>query len=240
MPGDALFYQDAFWISAGGRDIGNTSDEFHFVYRPVTGNVDIVARVASLTAVDGWTKAGVMIRESLAANSRNAFALITAANGYGLQRRFDPGGVTDFTNGGSGAPPGWVRLVRAGTLLTAYQSTDGVNWTAMGSDTVPMSGTVYAGIAVTSRSATATTVATADGLLVTETQPVNLPPAMPTAPANGATFTAPATVALSASASDPKGVSSAWTSSGMGSRSAPTTRRRSPPRYRRSRPGRTR
>ncbi len=34
-------------ISASGRDIGNATDEFNFVYIPITGDVTVIARVSS-------------------------------------------------------------------------------------------------------------------------------------------------------------------------------------------------
>ena len=53
---------------APGRDVWGSSDQFRFVYQPVTGDVEIVARVVSITRAHSWSKAGVMIRESLAAD----------------------------------------------------------------------------------------------------------------------------------------------------------------------------
>ena len=58
-----------------------------------------------------------------------------------------------------GTAPGWVRLVREGSLFSAYQSQDGSSWTLLGTDTIVMPATVYVGLAVTSKSSTA--VATA-------------------------------------------------------------------------------
>ena len=49
----------------GGADIWDTSDQFQFVYQPLQGDVEVIARVASLQYADAWSKAGVMIRESL-------------------------------------------------------------------------------------------------------------------------------------------------------------------------------
>ena len=76
-----------FQIDAAGADIWGTSDQFRFVYRAITGDVDVVARVDSVTAADAWSKAGIMIRASLASNSAHAFALVSAAKGTAFQRR---------------------------------------------------------------------------------------------------------------------------------------------------------
>jgi hypothetical protein len=205
LAGDAAYVQGTHYVVAAGRDIWDTSDQFHFIYQQVTGNVEIVGRVLGMASIDPWTKSGLMIRESLAANSKNAFALMTPGNGHAFQVRTETGGLTEYTNGGAGGAPGWLKLVRSGSVLQAYRSADGQTWTSIGADSIAMSGTVYVGIAVTSHKSTAATLAAVDNLRITETQPVNQPPTVSiTSPASGATFTAPATVALTASASDPE------------------------------------
>jgi subtilisin family serine protease/regulation of enolase protein 1 (concanavalin A-like superfamily) len=203
--GASTYNSGTFTITASGVDIWGTSDQFHFVYQQLSGDVDVVARVDSLATTHSWAKAGIMVRESLAANSRHAFALVSAANGYGFQRRIDTGGYSTFTSGGSGAAPGWVRLVRTGHKFEAYRSSDGTTWTLMGSDTVAMADQVYIGLAVTSHNATLGTTAKVDNLKITSSSSTNQPPTVSlTSPTAGATFTAPATIALTATASDPE------------------------------------
>ena len=73
-----------------------------------------------------------MIRESLAGDSRHAFALLSASNGYGYHTRIDPGGFTNNISGVTGVAPGWVRLVRTGSQIQAFRSTNGTTWTSMG------------------------------------------------------------------------------------------------------------
>src|SRR4029453_3862416 len=107
IQGSASYGQGVYTIHAGGVDIWDTSDQFHFVYQPMTGDGEVVAHVQSLTNTDSWAKTGVMIRETLAAASRHAFALVTAGSGYAFQRRIDPAGITQHTGGPAGAAPGW-------------------------------------------------------------------------------------------------------------------------------------
>src|SRR4029079_10735076 len=121
-----------------GTDIGGTSDQFHFVYQPLSGDGEVVARVQSISNSDSWAKTGVMIRETLAPDSRHAFSLLSAGSGYAFERRIDPASVTQLTNGARGAAPGWVRVVRTGSQFQAFQSNDGTNWTSIGTDVVPM------------------------------------------------------------------------------------------------------
>jgi regulation of enolase protein 1 (concanavalin A-like superfamily) len=187
-----------YTIRAGGTDIWDTSDQFRFVYRPITGDADIIARLASLSAVDVWTKAGVIVRESLTANSRHAIALATGDRGYGFQRRVDTGSWSEHTEAGGGVVPVWLRLVRSGSRFDAYYSSDGTNWTRMGTDTIPMSETVYVGLAVTSHNETVATQAVFDNLRITgaasatEGTPVPGPEPTPTPPPRAVMFEASA------------------------------------------------
>jgi hypothetical protein len=58
----------------------------------------------------------------------------------------------------------WVKLVRAGQLVTASVSIDGVTWTTVGQDTVALSGAVWAGLALTSHDASRLASATIDNV----------------------------------------------------------------------------
>jgi hypothetical protein len=61
LAGSASESAGTFTISAGGVDIWDASDQFHYVWQPLTGDASIIARVDGLTNTDGWAKAGVMI-----------------------------------------------------------------------------------------------------------------------------------------------------------------------------------
>ncbi len=47
-----------FTVSGAGADVWGTADAFHYAWQPITGDVDIVARVASVEYVHAWVKAG--------------------------------------------------------------------------------------------------------------------------------------------------------------------------------------
>lgn len=207
IAGSTSYASGRYTIQAAGADIWGYSDQFRYVYQPVTGDVDVVARVASISAADRWSKAGVMIRETMAANSRHATALTSVEKGYAFQRRAETGSISEHTSGGAGTAPGWVRLVRKGSLISAYRSADGSTWTSMGTDSITMNDTVYVGIAVTSHNVSVATTAVVEGLKITEAPTsTNKPPSVIlSAPSNGAAFTAPASVTLTASATDTDG-----------------------------------
>jgi hypothetical protein len=79
---------------------------------------------------------------------------MTPLNGTAFQYRTKTGGTTAPVETGNPAqvPPHWLRLVRAGSVVTGYISTDGVNWTQRGTVTLTnLPATVYIGFAVVSR-----------------------------------------------------------------------------------------
>jgi hypothetical protein len=153
-------------VTASGYDIEWDLDQFHYVYQPWTGDGQIIARVVSVQPTDPWSKAGVMFRQNLSQNTRNAHMLITPGNGLAFQRRLTPNAFTQHTTGALVPAPYWVRLVRAGDLFSAYSSPDGVTWTLVGSDTIAMPTTLYVGLSLTSHNNAALCTATFDNVTV--------------------------------------------------------------------------
>jgi endonuclease/exonuclease/phosphatase family metal-dependent hydrolase/regulation of enolase protein 1 (concanavalin A-like superfamily) len=137
-------------LNGSGRDIWDYSDEFQYMYRTLSGDGTITARVTGLDYNDAWTKAGVMMRGSLSASSVHAFALVSAGSGIAFQRRTSDGGGSTHTAGPWGQAPAFVRLTRSGNTFTAYTSHDGSNWSTIGSQYIAMGSTIYVGLAVTS------------------------------------------------------------------------------------------
>jgi regulation of enolase protein 1 (concanavalin A-like superfamily) len=196
----------SFTVVGAGTDIWDTADQFQFAYQPVQGDTQIVARVANVQSTDPWSKAGVMIRQSLTAGSQHAALFGTAANGWLFAWRSTSGGTSASTHGPSGAAPGWVKLTRVGNTITSYLSSDGNTWTALGSQPITMSGTVYVGLAVTSHNASARATDAFTNVAVSAVSGTNQPPTVSiTSPASGATFTALASITVNASASDADG-----------------------------------
>ena len=83
---------DTYTVKGAGADVWGTADAFDYVYRPMTGDGWIVARVASVQNTSSWSKAGVMIRESLDAGAAHAYMLVSFSKGLAFQRRAVAGG----------------------------------------------------------------------------------------------------------------------------------------------------
>jgi regulation of enolase protein 1 (concanavalin A-like superfamily) len=159
VAGSASASNDILSVKGAGADIWGAADAFQFVYQPLQGDGAIVTRVKTVQAARAWTKAGVMIRETLDAGSPHASLFVTPGKGIAFQSRAIAG-VTSVGVGTAGAAPAWVKLVRAGSILTGSMSADGVSWTKVGEATIAMTANVYAGLAVSSHNASQAAMAT--------------------------------------------------------------------------------
>src|SRR5689334_23157903 len=83
--GSTTYSSGTFTVKAGGSDIYDSADQFRFVEQPVSGDVDIRARVDGLVQTDDYAKVGVMIRSALASNAANAFAALSHGDGLAFQ-----------------------------------------------------------------------------------------------------------------------------------------------------------
>ncbi len=149
--GSSSYNSGTFTVVGSGADIAGTADEFRYVYQAGTGDGSIVARVASVQNTAPDAKAGVMYRESSAANSRFAAVYVTPGVGVVFQRRISTGGGTASTVVSGITAPRWVRIVRTGNNFAAYYSSNGTSWTQIGSTTaITMTTAVQLGLCVTS------------------------------------------------------------------------------------------
>jgi hypothetical protein len=146
-----------YTMTGSGVDIWDTADEFHFAFKEFTGAGTIIAKVESVQNTHGFAKAGVMIRDTLDADSRYTGVFITPENGVRFQYRNTAGGVTDrqFVEGITA--PQWVKLERtSGGLVRAYYSADGTTWERFNLTQVMMNTPMYIGLGVTSHDAALT------------------------------------------------------------------------------------
>jgi len=162
-------------MGAAGTDIWNSADEFRFVYKDLVGDASIVVRVDSVLERDPWTKAGVMIRESLDAGSKFAAVYITPGNGcrYHIRAASNAAATSDTSVATAEqmaiTAPYWVKLERSGNEFSGFYSADGSAWTPMvwNPQTISMLGTIRIGLALTSHSAGNPTVAEFSGVATT-------------------------------------------------------------------------
>jgi regulation of enolase protein 1 (concanavalin A-like superfamily)/PKD repeat protein len=186
--GAASYASGIFTVDGAGADIWGTSDAFRFVYQGIAGDGEIVARVTGIENTNAYAKAGVMIRESLAANAPHAMIDVNPTGNAEFESRHTTGGVTSWLAGASQTRPTWLRLTRSGSTIVASLSTDGVTWRPMGSTTLSIATNAVVGLVVTSHNATVLNTSTFDHVSVSRPT-TSVPPAAPASPnpSNGAT-----------------------------------------------------
>ena len=171
-PGSASHANGTFTVKGAGADVWGTGDEFHFVHRTVSGNFQIETRVASVQNVNAWTKAGLMVRDGLAAGAKHAsvFATPGTTKPVSFQRRPSTGGSSVSTSGPSLTPPVWLRLSRTGSTVAAYYRTSSTGtWTLIGQQSFSsLPSTLVVGLVVSSHVDATVATATFDGVTVTE------------------------------------------------------------------------
>ncbi|MFM7205654.1 MAG: autotransporter-associated beta strand repeat-containing protein [Planctomycetaceae bacterium] len=202
-----------FTVVSSGSDIWSTADAFRYTSQPLVGDGSIVARVASVESTAGWAKIGVMIRESTASNSRHAMMVVSPSNSVAMQYRSATGGSSTSIAGPAGlAAPYWVRLVRAGNVLTGSCSPDGTTWTQVGSVTISMASSVLVGLSANSNSSTLLNKSTFTNVTLSN----NAPTVATSAAASPSTVTA-TTATVSVLGADDHGESSltySWAATG--------------------------
>jgi hypothetical protein len=166
-PGSTSYSAGTYTVVAGKGTIGGTSDEFQIVYRSMTGDGRMTARVVSVVGNDAGAQAGVTFRETLAPGSVQGTMDITKSNGWEFLDRQVTNGATTSVQGAGPVAPYWVRLTRVGNLVTGERSVDGVTWVGS-SKTITMAPTIYIGLAVSSHNnSNNLTTATFDNVTVT-------------------------------------------------------------------------
>ncbi len=173
--------EDNIIMNGIGNDIWGTTDQFRFVYKQLTGDGSIIARVEHLDNTNEWAKAGVMIRETLDADSALVDGVVSADRRACMQwrsgRAIDMGSpdASSATVLGSFEFPHWVKLTRTGNVFKVQHSADGVTWVDIVPETASdptqitqtMPQTVYIGLAVCSHNAGAVAGAQFTGIATT-------------------------------------------------------------------------
>lgn len=142
-----------FNLTGGGSDIWDTWDSGAFAYQTVSGDFSVQVRVNSLEGNARWTKAGLMVRESLSESARMVFNRVTpppvptsdgavGANNsqFAYRTGQDETDIGGGANGGRhedgtnapGYPNAWLRVERVGNTISGFRSDDGVHWVRQG------------------------------------------------------------------------------------------------------------
>jgi len=133
--------------------------------------------VTQLGFTHEFAKAGVMMRETLNPNAKNAMMYVSGNQRWSFQRRINTEGETtsNFSDPGAFSLPYWVRMVRKGNVFEGYISSDGQKWTLISTETIAMGSDIFWGLAVTSHDDTQSTTASFDNITTTTGTITTLP-----------------------------------------------------------------
>lgn len=120
-----------YQVQGAGTGISLTTDSLTYVQIPSATNNEITAKVVSLGSSSPSAIAGLMIRATVDWNSSMAQIGVTSA---GVQFSYrNPAGGNTSTAGSATTAPVYLRLAKSGSTVSGYESTDGMNWTLVGS-----------------------------------------------------------------------------------------------------------
>ncbi len=149
IPGRIEFQDTFFTVYGSGRGIDETVDEFTYAYQTLDGDGEIVLQVENLEETNWGVKAGVMVRQNLNNDSPYVFlAMGRQRFGVTFQYRQNQNSqcVSIYKKAGT---PHWLKLVRKGDVVTAYDSSNGKQWQKIASTTINLGQKVYIGLAAT-------------------------------------------------------------------------------------------
>jgi fibronectin type 3 domain-containing protein len=167
--GSASYASGVYTVTGGGADIWNNSDQFNFDSESVSGNTTLITQVDSQSITDPRAKAGLMFRDTSAAVGSEAInfgIFVTGSNGIFAQSRTTYDGQSSGVQPTPASVPTWLEIVRSGNVFTAYYSTQtttnpaAVTWTQLTTQTISMSTSAQAGLAVTAHNNSSLSTAT--------------------------------------------------------------------------------
>lgn len=144
-------------ITGSGADIWGKADQFHYVWREMSGNFTVTATARFLTDGIGHRKAVIMLRRSL---DNDSPFLQLAIHGDGMpavqfrKAKADNTNTVDFPVEGPGT---WkLKLQRQGATVTVWVAKDGAPLRELGHTTNQLGSPVLVGLGVSSHTLEAT------------------------------------------------------------------------------------
>ncbi|HXD72997.1 MAG TPA: hypothetical protein VN628_04645, partial [Vicinamibacterales bacterium] len=136
----------------GGADIWGTADGFNYLYQSLFGGTQggAAVRITALDDTNTFAKAGLMLRADSGGGSAHVILDVRPGGQIEFMKRDADGGATAFIAGAQASFPVWLRMVRTSTTVTGAISSDGVNWTDVGTTATGIGAHAMMGLVVTS------------------------------------------------------------------------------------------
>jgi regulation of enolase protein 1 (concanavalin A-like superfamily) len=151
-------------ITANGANMWQSVDEYGSLYLPAVDSTlwEATVKIESQQNTHNSAKAGLIVRNDVTQPGQSrGYAAMTMRAGLPFEWLRDTGspsgGLDASTSAGANTHPAWVRIRRDGDEYTGYWSTDGENFTPVGTDVLPGAAEVQdIGLVVTAHNANAT------------------------------------------------------------------------------------
>lgn len=157
IKGSAEFSNGQYRITGSGANIWGKQDQFHYVWREMTGNFTVTATMRFLGEGAEHRKAGIMVRQSLDPDATYADVLIHGSGMPALQWRSKPGEDTNTFNLPFDGPGTFkIKLARAGVKIYMYLAKGDGELKKIANTEVSFRDPVLVGLAVCAHQADAT------------------------------------------------------------------------------------
>ncbi len=144
-------------ITGSGTDIWGKADQFHYVWREMSGNFAVSATAKFLTDGIGHRKAVIMLRKSLDTDSPFVQLAIHGDGTPAVQFRNTTGDNTNTVDFPVEGPGTWkLKLVRQGTTITVWIAKDNDALRELGHTINQLGSPILVGLGVASHSQAAT------------------------------------------------------------------------------------
>jgi hypothetical protein len=155
LKGDAEFDASTgrYKITGTGTDIWAKADQFHYVWREISGNFAVTATAKFLTEGIGHRKAVIMLRKNLDTDSPFVHLAIHGDGTPSVQFRNTKGDNTNTVDFPVEGPGTWkLKLVRQGSTITVWIAKDGAPLRELGHTANQLGSPILIGLGVSSHS----------------------------------------------------------------------------------------
>ena len=158
-------------ITGSGSDIWAKADQFHYVWREMSGDFAVTATTKFLTEGIGHRKAVIMLRKTLDTDSPFVQLAIHGDGTPAVQFRNSKADNTNTVDFPTEGPGTWtLKLVRKGATVTVWIAKDGAPLRELGHTMNQLGNPILVGLGVSSHSQAATNTVLFSDVLV-EQQP---------------------------------------------------------------------
>lgn len=145
-------FTDQWLLTGSGMNSSSTISQGQFSSQPMTSDGTLTAKLSNLSGAGPQAQSGIMLR-SISNNGTSFVALVGTGTGGLSFMTFDAG--TSKSNAvqlGRAPAPIWLKIVRSAGTFAASYSSDGVNWTLLGTESLDFTAPVNAGLVFSSGS----------------------------------------------------------------------------------------